>query len=179
MGSPKQLVAHEGEPMVRRAAIAAADADADPVIVVLGASADLVAPSLFGLTPPITTVVNMNWEQGLASSLVTGLRVLEDATPYDAVLVTLADQPFVDAEALKRLVAAFDDKHRIVASTYNDIIGVPAVFAREYVADLMQLQGDSGAGQWLRRRSAEVTTIPLDAGGIDIDTPADATRLRK
>ena len=165
--------------MVRRAAIAAADADTDPVIVVLGANADLIAPSLFGLTPPITTVVNPNWEQGLASSLVTGLRVLEDTTPYDAVLVTLADQPFVDAAALKRLVAAFDDKHRIVASAYNDIIGVPAVFAREHVADLMQLEGDSGAGQWLRRRSGDVTSHPLDAGGIDIDTATDATRFLK
>ena len=91
MGSPKQLMLHEGEPMVRRAAIAAADTDADPVIVVLGANADLIAPTLFGLTPPVTTVVNMYWEQGLASSLATGLRVLEDTIPYDAVLVTLTD----------------------------------------------------------------------------------------
>lgn len=178
MGSPKQLIVHEGEPMVRRAAIAAADADTDPVIVVLGANAELVAPSLSGLTPPVMTVVNANWEDGLASSLFTGLRVLEDTTPYDAVLVTLADQPFVDEAALKRLVAAFDDKHRIIASAYNDVIGVPAVFGREYVAELMQLEGDSGAGQWLRGRLGEVTTIPLEAGGIDIDTPADASRFR-
>jgi len=178
MGSPKQLMLHEGEPMVRRAAIAAADTDADSVIVVLGANADVVAPLLFGLTPPVTTVVNMYWEQGLASSLATGLRVLEDTIPYDAVLVTLADQPFVDAAALKRLVGAFDDEHRIIASSYSGVIGVPAVFAHEHVADLMLLQGDSGAGQWLRQRSREVTSVPLDAGGNDIDTPADAARLR-
>lgn len=177
MGSPKQLLVHEGEPLVRRAALNAADADADPVIVVLGANASAVAPSLFGLNPPIATVVNPNWETGLASSLVTGLRVLEEATEYDAVLVTLADQPLVDIAALKRLVAAFDDQHRIVASAYNEVIGVPAVFAREYVADLMQLEGDSGAGQWLRGRKSEVTSVPLDAAAVDIDTPADKTRL--
>jgi len=177
MGSPKQLIVHEGEPLVRRAALNAADADADPVVVVLGANASLIAPSLFGLTPPITTVANPNWETGLASSLVTGLRVLEDSTQYDAVLVTLADMPLVDIAALKRLVAAFDDQHRIVASAYNGVIGVPAVFAREYVAELMQLEGDSGAGQWLRQRQSEVTSIPLDAGAVDIDTPEDKTRF--
>jgi len=179
MGTPKQLMLHEGEPMVRSAAIAAADTDADPVIVVLGANADLIAPLLIGLMPPVTTVVNIYWEQGLASSLATGLRVLEDTVAYDAVLVTLADQPFVDAAALKRLVAAFDDEHGIVASAYNGVIGVPAVFARKHVADLMQLHGDSGAGRWLRQRQGDVTSVPLDAGGKDIDTPADATRLNE
>jgi len=177
MGSPKQLIVYKGEPLVRRAALNAADADADPVIVVLGANASVIAPSLFGLTPPISTVLNPNWETGLASSLTTGLRVLEDTTQYDAVLVTLADMPLVDIAALKRLVAAFDDQHRIVASAYNGVIGVPAVFAREYVADLMQLEGDSGAGQWLRGRQSEVMSIPLDAGAVDIDTPEDKTRF--
>jgi molybdenum cofactor cytidylyltransferase len=174
MGTPKQLILHEGEPLVRRAAIAAADTDADPVIVVLGANADLVAPTLFGLSPPVTSVVNIHWEQGLSTSLATGLRVVDDTVAYDAVLVTLADQPFVDAIALRRLVATLDDEHRIIASSYSGVIGVPAVFAHEHVAELMQLRGDSGAGQWLRQRSGEVTTIPLDAAGIDIDTPADA-----
>jgi CTP:molybdopterin cytidylyltransferase MocA len=176
LGSPKQLIVHEGVPLVRRAAIATADAGANPVVVVLGANASLIEPALRGLAS-VTTVVNADWANGMSSSLATGLRALGDAIEYDAVLITLADQPFVDAGALKRLIAAFDNEHRIVSSAYNGVIGVPAVFAREYVADLMQLEGDSGAGQWLRRRSGEVTSIPLDAGAVDIDTPADETRL--
>jgi len=176
LGSPKQLMVHEGVPLVRRAAIAAVDAGANPVVVVLGANASIIEPALRGLAA-VTIVVNADWANGMASSLAAGLRALGDAIEYDAVLITLADQPFVDAGALKRLIAAFDNEHRFVSSEYNGVIGVPAVFAREYVADLMQLEGDSGAGQWLRRRSGEVTAIPLDAGAVDIDTPADETRL--
>ncbi|HLA15081.1 MAG TPA: NTP transferase domain-containing protein, partial [Gemmatimonadaceae bacterium] len=95
----------------------------------------------------------------------------------EAVLVTLAYQPFVDAAALKRLMAAFDAEHRIVASAYDDTIGVPAVFAREHAAELMRLSGDTGAGRWLRDRVAEVTPIPLRGAGLDIDTAADVAGL--
>ena len=176
MGFPKQLIVHEGEPLVRRIAIAAVEAGAHPVVVVLGANADLIAPALSGL-PSVTTVVNREWSKGLASSLAAGLSVvLEDAT-CDAVLITLSDQPLVDAPALKRLVATFGGDKRIVASSYNDTIGVPAIFGREHIDALMRLTGDAGAGSWLRSRSSVVTSVPLDAAAIDIDTLSDAAHL--
>lgn len=176
MGFPKQLIVHEGEPLVRRIAIAAVDAGAHPVVVVLGANAETIAPTLSGLAL-VRTVVNQEWSSGLASSLATGLStLLEDAT-WDGVLVTLADQPLVDESALRRLVAEFDDKRRIIASSYDDTTGVPALFAREHVDDLMRLTGDAGAGQWLRHRGSEVTSVPLDAAAIDIDTLSDADHL--
>jgi molybdenum cofactor cytidylyltransferase len=102
--------------------------------------------------------------------------VFEDAS-CDGVLVTLADQPLVDAAALKRLIAAFDGERRIVASAYDDTVGVPAVFAREHIEDLMRLTGDAGAGSWLRSRPNEVTRVPLGVASLDIDTSSDAARL--
>ncbi len=161
---------------MRRIAAAAAEAGAEPVIVVLGANAGEIAPALSDL-PSVHVVVNEHWRNGLASSLVAGLEsVLARAAP-DAVLVTLADQPFVDAAALRRLIAGFDEERRIVASTYDGVIGVPALFAREHVDDLMQLTGEAGAASWLRARRGEVTCIPLAGAAADIDTPADAARL--
>ncbi len=167
---------HEGEPLVRRIAAAAVEAGAGPVVVVLGANAAMIAPALSGLVS-VTTVVNREWSKGLASSLAAGLSALLEDGPCDAVLVTLADQPLVDAAALRRLVAAFDGERRIVASAYDDTIGVPAVFAREHVDDLMRLTDDAGAGTWLRSRSSEVTCVPLDVAALDIDTPLDVAAL--
>src|SRR3990170_4638460 len=43
LGFPKQLIVHGGEPLVRRIALAAVEAGASPVVVVLGASADMIA----------------------------------------------------------------------------------------------------------------------------------------
>lgn len=177
LGFPKQLIVHEGEPLVRRIAKAAAEACGGPVVVVLGANAEMIAPALSDLES-VTTVVNHEWSKGLASSLAAGLSALQN-TQCDAVLVTLADQPLIDAAALKRLVEAFDDKRRIVASAYDDTIGAPAVFAREHVAELLRLTGDAGAGSWLRNRSSDVTSIPLGVSALDIDTLSDHARLNQ
>lgn len=146
------------------------------MVVVLGANAETIASALSGLAS-VRTVVNQEWSKGLASSLAAGLSaVLKDAI-CDAVLVTLADQPLVDAAALRRLVAEFDGKRRIVASSYDDTIGVPAIFGREHVDALMRLTGDAGAGSWLRSRPSEVTCVPLDVAAIDIDTVSDRAHL--
>ena len=185
LGYPKQLVAHEGAPLVRRAAEAARDAGARPVLVVLGAGADAIAPALEAV-PGVQVHVHPDWADGLASSLGAGLRALAAATradasgadPCDGVLVTLADQPLVDAGALRRLLDAFAAGARVVAARYADALGAPAVFGREHLGALCALEGDHGAGRWLRAHRALVTAVPMDAAALDVDTPADVARLR-
>jgi molybdenum cofactor cytidylyltransferase len=162
---------------VRRTAVAALDAGASRVVVVLGANAATIAPALAGLTS-VAIAINPHWERGLASSLAAGLSAFLAGEACDAVLVTLADQPLVDGTALRRLVTAFDEEHRIVAAAYDDTIGVPAVFGREHLDDLMRLTGDRGAGSWLRTRQNEVTRVPLYSAAFDIDRPSDVARLR-
>jgi molybdenum cofactor cytidylyltransferase len=94
-----------------------------------------------------------------------------------AALITLADQPLVDSRALNRLIAAFDDDHMIIASSYAGTIGVPAVFAREFFGDLESLSGDRGAGQWLRAHADVVTSVLLPEAETDIDTADDMNVL--
>ena len=175
MGFPKQLVIYEGEPLIKRTARAAIEAGARPVIVVLGANADTIAPALSDL--PVTTVLNPAWSTGLASSLVIGVSAAFANPSCDGVLVTLADQPLVDAGALRRLIDSFDRDHRIVASEYDGVIGVPALFGREYLDDLAHLSGDSGAGSWLRSQRHAVTRIPLREATVDMDSVSDIATL--
>jgi molybdenum cofactor cytidylyltransferase len=162
---------------VRRTAVAALDAGACRVVVVLGATAATIAAALSGLAA-VTIAMNPDWDKGLASSLAVGLSAFLADDSCDAVLVTLADQPLIDGKALRRLLTGFDDEHRIIASAYRDTIGVPAVFGREHFDDLMRLTGDRGAGSWLRARQNEVTRVPLYSAALDIDTPSDLARLR-
>lgn len=177
LGFPKQLIVHDGEPLVRRTAKAVVEVGVCPVVVVLGANADMITSALIDL-PSVTIVVNEDWSHGLASSLRVGVAAVLEDPEWDAVLVTLADQPLVDSRALQRLVEAFDGERRIVASAYDGIIGVPAVFGREHAEDLMNLTGDAGAGSWLRNRANDVTCVPLSAAAIDIDTAGHLARLR-
>jgi molybdenum cofactor cytidylyltransferase len=93
---------------------------------------------------------------------------------YDAILFTTIDQPFVDQEHLRRLVASFETaSHKVVASRYGspETLGIPAIFAKDLFDRLLQLRGDKGAKQII----ASLTPYCVDApmANFDIDTPRD------
>lgn len=177
LGMPKQLVLHRGEPLVRRAAAAAGEAGARPVIVVLGAEAGKIGAAVRGV-PHVVTVMNEHWREGIASSLSAGVReVVRLDDGCDGVLITVTDQPFIDRGALRRLLDAFGAGHRIVAAGYSGNVGVPAVIGREHFAHLLALTGDTGAGRWLREKTGTVQRVRLPDAAIDVDAPEDAVRL--
>lgn len=144
--------------------------------MVIGAFADEVR-AVAERVDDVTIVFNPEWESGLASSLSAGLETA-DAMGCDGVLVMTTDQALIDSASLSALIDAFDGEHRIVAASYDGIIGVPAVFGAEHFESLMQLHGDEGAGRWLRARPMEVTQIRIDSASVDIDTQADLHRLQ-
>lgn len=175
LGSPKQVLLHDGQPLVRRAALAALAAGTDPVIVVVGSDSGLVTSALHDV-PSLVIVANDAWQSGQASSLRVGLRAAM-AAMADGAVVMLADQPLIESSALARLLSKFDRGHRIVASAYDGTVGAPAIFGVEHFDELMHLTGDSGAGKWLRDQGKIVTTVSLPEAMLDIDTRADAAAL--
>jgi molybdenum cofactor cytidylyltransferase len=173
MGRPKQLLPWDGRTLLRHAVEVAGEAGCDPVVVVLGAAADRLRPELDGL--PVTVVENPVWEQGPGSSVRVGLTAVG---PADAVVFLVCDQPLVDAAHVRRLIVAERTTGRpMAASQYEDTLGVPALFARECIADLRALPPGAGARQLLARRPEAVAVVPFPAGAIDLDTPADYERL--
>jgi molybdenum cofactor cytidylyltransferase len=177
LGEPKQLIELGGLPLVRKAALSALEAGALPVVVVLGAENDQILPALEGLDN-VRIALNSRWKSGLASSVAAGLAALSEDEQVDGAMLVLADQPFVDAHSLKNLIDAFGES-RLVASAYSNTVGVPAIIGREFFPELMELQGDRGAGPWLRARSADVTKVPLPVSPLDIDTRDDIELLRQ
>ncbi|MEO5719058.1 MAG: NTP transferase domain-containing protein, partial [Chthoniobacterales bacterium] len=82
LGQPKQLLQYEGQALVRRAALAALDAGCEPVVLILGAAREKIAPTLHGLA--LTILPNESWERGMGTSLRLGVTVLRDC---DALLL--------------------------------------------------------------------------------------------
>jgi len=169
-GSPKQLITHYGENIVRRAARVALEAGLSPVIVVLGAYASTILPFLAGLDS-VVTVLNDNWEEGQSTSLRTGLDEAQ-RQECDAAIILLADQPGIDSGSIERLVLQYEPD-RIVASEYAGILGAPALFPVATFDELRKIRGDQGAGHWLRDHRDRVTTIAMSEAAFDIDTPDD------
>ncbi len=185
LGSPKQLVRYQGIPLVARAARAALNTGADPVIVVLGANVELVGAALSGLS--VVPVVNPEWNRGMGTSIATGVRAMVDRAGFaDGVLITLADQPLVGQAALGQLLDAWTDRRMagdcrratIAAAEYAGTLGVPAVFGRAHFEALCSLSPAAGAAHLLRRPDPSVCRVAMPQAAVDIDTPNDLERLR-
>lgn len=188
-GSPKQLALIDGVPMLQRVltnAEAALQTDRSDLeagsrlTVVLGANA---GPIRSGVIERLTfarpkVVVCPDWIGGIAHSLRCGLRSLEDhatTAPPAAVLIILGDTPRVSTTDLQRLIGAWRAMPQVpVAAAYSGTIGAPCILPRPFWVDIMRLEGDRGAGAWLRERLAagdRITTVDLPQAAIDIDSP--------
>jgi CTP:molybdopterin cytidylyltransferase MocA len=92
----------------------------------------------------------------------------------DAAVLMVCDQPAVTSDHLRMLVDRCTDGGA-VASSYGGRRGVPACFPASQFAELLKLQGDSGARYLLEATPA----IELAGGELDIDTPLALQSARR
>jgi len=167
----KLLVPVGGTPMVRRAAEALIDGGADPVVCVIGHQAPEVSAALDGLS--LGLVANPDFAQGMATSLVAGIRALE-ACP--AVIVMLGDMPWVGGEVVGALTRAFvtHGPDAICVPTHEGRRGNPVLWPSRYFPPMMSLTGDEGARALIRRFADGVVEVPVPTDGIlrDVDDAA-------
>jgi nicotine blue oxidoreductase len=172
-GQPKALLRHHGEFLVDRAARVAHEGGCDPVICVLGAGADDVL-HLARADTIAHAVVNPAWASGLGSSLRAGLAAVP--AQCGAVLILLADQPFISADAVARVLQAHRCGAEIVAATYAGRRGHPVLIAARHLPEVAQrATGDGGARDFLRANEAQIALVDCTGSGrpTDIDEPAD------
>jgi molybdenum cofactor cytidylyltransferase len=174
----KLLELVEGKPIVARVVEAAIASGADPVIVVTGFEAPRIAEALGDLK--VSIVPNPNFEQGLSTSLQTGLGALPPNS--DGALVLLGDMPGVESTDLEALMAAFAAKGRqsICVPVNRGRRGNPVLWGAAYFTEMMRISGDVGAKQLIAQHQERVTEVPVESDGIfaDVDTPADLVRLK-
>ncbi len=170
LGTPKALVELDGERLVDRGVRLLEDGGCHPVVVVLGAATVQIRGAV--------VVRNPEWRTGMGSSLRVGLRSLPDAAL--AVVIALVDQPLIRADAVHRLVEAFERGATVAVATYGGKPRNPVLIAREHLAEVAESAvGDVGARPFLRARPELITEVPCDDVGdpADIDAPEDLERL--
>lgn len=175
-GSAKQLANFAGETLLRRIARASLASVCRPVVVVLGAEVDKCKDELRNLDVHI--VENTDWKRGMGSSIKVGVRkLLETNESIGAAVLTVCDQPFVGGGDIDRLVETYRATNAsIVASAYQNTLGVPALFSRRLFPRLTELEG--GAKRLIEQFKTETIGVSFPAGAIDIDTPEDFEKLR-
>lgn len=164
-GMPKALVEFEGRLLVERAA-ELLTRTCDDVVVVLGAAGDEVrARARLG---DAVLVDNPDWDTGMGSSLITGLRALP--AEIDVALIHLVDLPGMTEAALARVRAAATSDVLAVA-TYAGTRGHPVLLGRSHWAGVIATAGgDEGARRYLR----EHEPVGIECG--DVADPEDLDR---
>jgi len=114
--------------------------------------------------------------QGMAASLVCGVRANSDAAGW---LIGLADMAAVPVSAIAAVRNALLEGAALAVPSRAGRRGHPVGFASHYFDQLLDLQGDNGARRLLERDISQVTDIKIDDAGIfaDIDVPGDLQHL--
>ena len=164
LGEPKQLLRLNGETLLARAIRTAREAGCSPILVVVGAEyPQILGNCALGHAIP---VINDRWQEGMASSIVLGVRALGFLPQkVEGAVLMVCDQPAVTPEHLGALASAA----ALTASSYAGRKGVPAYFPSKVFPELAKLTGDAGARELLR----DAPAVELSGGELDIDTAAE------
>lgn len=136
--------------------------------------------------PPahITVLHNPDWEEGIATSLQVAIRWAR-ARALNAIVVGLADQPFISAKSWQDVAAAVAQDASsaqstavplpIAVATYDGVPGNPVGLRRE-AWHLLPSAGDQGARSLIRSQPELCTAVACDGNPSDIDTVEDLRR---
>lgn len=162
---------------------AAAVADAH-LVIVLGCRApevrDAAEVALAGRAPGTATptwATNPRWQEGMFTSIQTGLAHLPDSVT--AFFVALGDMPMIPVHAYRTLTEGYRKKPGyIYVPTYEGHRGHPVLVPRRLVTDTPPPDTDQGLRSVLRQHPELVIEVPVPYQGvcIDLDTPDEYRR---
>lgn len=176
-GQPKQLISFRGKSLVRRIIDAACEAGCSPIVVVIRSEDEKFHPELD--RAGVVIAQNHQWPRGIGSSIRCGIQGLTNSSPdVEASVLLVCDQPAVDSRVIQRLIALRETTGKsIVASSYGDTLGVPALFTRSIFEELLSLGDKAGAKSIVLRSRERVASLSFPEGEIDIDTWEDWEKL--
>lgn len=178
LGRPKQLLPYKGKTLLQYSLEQAVASNAKKVVVVLGANAEVLQKGISNY--PIHTAINERWQEGMASSIRTGIKIITEITPYiNGVILAVCDQPFMTTALLNTLIEAHHTTGKgIVTCSYDNTFGPPVFFHHSFFPELLQLKGDVGARSIVKQHTVNVEAIPFPEGTLDIDTDIDYKNIK-
>ncbi len=176
MGSQKQLLPFKKSTLLGTVIQQCIATNTEDIYCVLGANATEIEAK--NCNTKIHFIHNTNYLRGLSTSIVKAVEVIIKKEPEtSSILIVLADQPFITEAYLNQYLNLHKQKSsQVIATTYPDKIGVPALFPKKYLDALLSLKGDYGAKKLLVDIEDKLLiTLPEDIL-TDIDTQEDYTQ---
>jgi len=171
LGSPKQLLEVNGQKLLAHVVGQACMSKADDVYVVLGSSVDTLVSLVNSYDVKI--IVNKEWEKGMGSSLKKGIIEVNKQSPYDAVIISVCDQPYLTSDIYNQLIDQTGPQ-KIIVSAYSDgHFGPPSLFRKSQFSQLLNINDGAGAKSVIKKYGGALGMVPFEKGDIDLDTKED------
>jgi len=166
MGKPKQLMPLGQSTIVEQTINNLLDSTLDELIVVVGNRAEEIIRAI--ANKPIKIAVNQNYQQGMSSSIIAGLHMINHQA--QAVMLILGDQPFIASSTINKLISEFHSHDKGIAiPIYKGRRGHPVIFSMRYKEELLKVKGDIGGKQIIKDHSDDILEVAVDSEGILID----------
>ena len=171
LGQPKQLLKREGETLVHRVVRLALETQPQRVLLLVGGHAQAVRDAVSGLD--VEVVMNVGWEEGLASSVRAAAVAL--AGNQARCLLLACDQPALQHSHLQQLLeGAAVSASACAATVHGDALGIPVVVSSAVLQQARELVGDRGLRTVLQRLPREfIHRLEASELQFDLDTADD------
>jgi molybdenum cofactor cytidylyltransferase len=176
MGQPKQLMPFGQSTILERTIDTLLDSVVSETILVVGYREEEIRKTIAG--KPVKIAINPDYKQGMSASIIAGLKQVDKRAR--AVLIALGDQPFVDSQTITSLVEAFIANNKgIIIPVYQGRWGNPVIFAIRYKDELLNLKGDVGGREIIKRHPDDALEVAVNSEGVllDIDTIESYTSI--
>lgn len=144
--------------------------DVDSVFVILGANSKSILNKID--QTDIVIINNQNWQKGMGTSIACAMHYFEkESLKFAAVLITLIDQPLLDAKHYNKLIYSYIKTYKNIISTkIKSKTGVPAIIDYKYFEELSMLDQNFGAKKVIAANLQDVYSINSYSLNVDIDT---------
>jgi len=180
---PKCLIQLDGQTLLQRQLIALTEAGVDEVVVVSGHHHLAVERELEALKSlsPMRVIRNAHANEGQARSVRLGIETL--GSDFDAVIMALSDQPFIDSQDIKALIAAFKKRTagEIILPMFDGQRGNPIMLSGSVMKTILASGAEMVCRNFMDQHPELVHQWQTqnDHYVVDVDTPEDLKALSK
>jgi len=181
MGTPKQLLPVGTDLLLERVLEQSLHSKLDLVVLVLGFMAKEIREKIrFGRGYRLKIIENRGYEQGISSSILTGLSHAEKN--YDHIMILLGDMPYITSGVINRLLSGYlESGLPLGALRVRGKRSHPVIIGRPLFPALHELKGDQGARDLFISHRDQVCLVEPgeDYDDRDIDTHEEYLEFKK
>lgn len=180
MGKNKLLMALREKSIIDLLLDALQESKISEIIIVLGNKPWEIINILRSRTNRIRKIINKKYEEGMTSSFITGLKLVNHV---DAALLVLGDQPILEPKFVNIMIEQMErnkDKALIVSPIYRGKKGHPLLFSKVLFKEILSLKNNEMIRDIVHRHADSLFTIKGEKWTImDIDTPEDFQKAKR